>query len=92
MTRIKITQLIWDEWNSEHIKKHKVTVVEVEEAIGNINTHREGYEGRIFFIGRSGKRILAILVKPKENKMYYVVTVRDADKKERRQVYENEKK
>jgi uncharacterized DUF497 family protein len=92
MTRIKITQLIWDEINSEHIKKHNVTVVEAEEAIQNINAHREGRSRRIFLIGRSGKRILAILVKPKEDKKYYVITARDADKKERRLIYENENK
>ena len=41
MTKIKIEQLIWDEWNKEHIKKHKVAVSEVEEAVQNINAHRE---------------------------------------------------
>ena len=92
MTRIKITRLIWDEWNTEHIKKHNVTIAEVEEGIQNINAHREGYAGRVALIGRAGKRILALLVAPKENKTYYLVTVRDADKKERKLLYDNEKK
>jgi hypothetical protein len=39
-----------------------------------------------------GKRILAILVAPKENSKYYPVTVRDADKKERRLLHDNEEK
>jgi uncharacterized DUF497 family protein len=92
MTKISITQLIWDAVNNEHIKKHSVTPVEIEETIQNVNAHRKGYSGRIFLIGRAGKRILAILVKLKENKKYYVVTARDADKKERRLLYDNEKK
>lgn len=92
MTRILITQLIWDDVNREHIKKHNVTIEEVEESIQNLNAHRKGYLGRIILIGRSGKRILSILVKPKENKKYYVITARVADKKERRRLYDNEKK
>ena len=51
MTKINISQLLWDEYNLEHIKKHNVTKVKVEEAIININAHREGYLKRIFFIG-----------------------------------------
>ncbi len=90
MTKIKISQLIWDEWNTEHIKKHNVTIAEVKEAIQNINAHRKGYAGRILLIGRAGKRTLAIVVVPKENSKYYPVTVRDADKKERRLVRDNE--
>ncbi len=92
MTKITITQLIWDEWNKEHIKKHKVTIVEVEEAIQQVQAHRKGYAGRVALIGRSGKRILAILIAPQNNKLYYIVTVRDADRKERKLIYENEKK
>lgn len=92
MIKIKIEQLLWDEFNIEHIKKHNVTRVEVEEAVQNIKTHREGYSGRIFLIGRTRKRILAILVALEENKQYYPITARDADKKERRLLYENENK
>jgi uncharacterized DUF497 family protein len=74
MTKIKISQLIWDEWNTEHIKKHNVTVAEVEEAIRTVNAHRKGYLGRIVLIGRAGKRILAMIVKPHANKTYYLLT------------------
>jgi len=92
MTRIKISQLIWDDWNIKHIQKHKVSVSEVELGIQNISAHRKGYSGRIVLIGRARKRILAILVKPKDNSKYYLVTVRDADRKERRLLYKNEQK
>jgi uncharacterized DUF497 family protein len=92
MTKIRIGQLIWDEFNSEHIKKHNVTKEEANEVIRKVNAHREGYSGRIILIGRAGKRILAILLAPKGEGKYYPVTVRDADKKERRLLYDNEKK
>jgi uncharacterized DUF497 family protein len=92
MTKIKIDQLIWDEFNSKHIKKHNVTKEEVQEAIQKVNAHRKGYAERIVIIGRAGKRILAILISPEGDKKYYVVTARDADKKERRLLYDNEKK
>lgn len=92
MTKIKTEQLVWDEQNTKHITKHAVTVTEIEEAIQNSNAHKEGYSGRIFLIGRAGKRILAVLLAQEENKKYYVVTARDADKKERKLLYENEQK
>jgi len=47
MTRIKISQLIWDEWNIEHLKKHKVEKQEVEESIEKVHAHRKGYKDRI---------------------------------------------
>lgn len=91
MTKIVLEQLVWDDWNKKHIKKHQVSVKEVEEAISRILTHRAGYSGKIILIGRSGKRILAMIVAKEQGNKYYVVTVRDADKKERRLVYEKEK-
>lgn len=92
MTKIKINQLIWDEWNLEHIKKHNVKKQEIENAIRDIKAHREGYSGRMILIGRSGKRILSMItVKEKLNK-YYIVTTRDADKKERKLIYDQENK
>jgi len=42
VTRIKIEQLIWDEYNREHIKKYKVTIEEVEETLNNLLVHKRG--------------------------------------------------
>lgn len=91
MSKIKIERLVWDEWNKEHIKKHQVTQQEIEEAILKIVAHRKGYSGRTILIGRSGKRIVSIIVSKERRNAYYVVTARDADKKERRLVYKYEK-
>lgn len=49
MTKIKINQLIWDEWNREHIKKHNVTPQQVEEALLKVVAHKRGYGGRVVF-------------------------------------------
>lgn len=92
MIKITIEQLVWDDWNIKHIKKHKVTKEEIEEAITHIVTHRQGYNRRIMLIGRTGTRILSIVVSKEQLDCYYIVTARDADKKERRKLYEKEKK
>lgn len=92
MTEIGLSQLIWDQWNIEHIKKHAVRVKEVEEAITNLVAHRLGYGGKIILVGRSGKRLIAMIMAQEEGNTYYLVTARDADRKERRLVYEKETK
>ena len=91
MTRIIVEIIIWDNWNRKYIKKHKVSIDEVERAGRNLRYHKHTYGGRYVFVGRSGKRILSVVIKRKQLKTYYVVTARDADKKERRRLYEKEK-
>lgn len=92
MTKIKIEQLIWDAFNLEHIKKHKVTKEEVEEVVQTVKTHKYVKEGRILLMGRTGKRIVSVIVSKETENRYYPITARDAAKKERRQFYESEKK
>lgn len=92
MTRIRISQLVWDDWNVKHIKKrHNVSKKEVEEAISNISAHRMGHSKKIILIGRSGKRLIAMILGYEKGNKYYPATARDADRKERRLVYEKEK-
>lgn len=90
MTRIKIKTLLWDDWNTEHIKKHDVTIDEVGIAARNISWHKKAKNGRYLVGGRSGTRILSLIVRRKERTTYYVVTARDADKRERKNLYERE--
>lgn len=90
MTRIKIKELVWDDFNREHIKKHNVTVEEAEVAVKNLIAHKRAKKGKYLALGRSGSRILAIIGKEKTG-IYYPATARDADKPERRIVYEKEK-
>jgi len=91
MTKITINQLIWDNWNLEHISKHKISKEEVEIAIVNIFAHKEGYNKRIIFLGRSKNRMLAVITAKERNNKYYIVTARDAGKKERKIIYDKEK-
>lgn len=91
MTKIIVRELIWDSWNIEHIKKHRVSQNEVIVSIRNTAYHRRAHSGRYLSVGRSGKRIITIILRRKKSTTYYLVTARDANKKERRDVYEKEK-
>ncbi len=92
MTRIVVKHLVFDVYNLEHIKKHDVTTNEVEKAGQTIIYHKKTYEGRYLAVGRSGKRLLSLVLQRKDIGTYYLVTARDAGKNERKRVYEKEKK
>ena len=64
---------------------------EVIEAVEKIIYHKKTYGNRYLLVGRTGKRIVSIVVHRKKTGVYYVVTARDAEKKERRRLYEKEK-
>lgn len=91
MTRVVVKKLIWEQWNIEHIQKHNVSIQEAETAAKNLIAHKKGYKGRYIVIGRCKGRILSIIVVREKTGEYFVVTARDANKKERRRVYEKEK-
>jgi uncharacterized DUF497 family protein len=90
MTRITEDQLIWDSFNINHFKKHNLSVQNILSALSNIVVHRKGYNNRFIILARMDTRILAIIIAA-VGKRYYIVTARDADKKERKLVYEKEK-
>lgn len=81
----KIKKLIWDEWNVNHIKKHKVSVDEVEEVCQKIKKSFKSYRGRLIILGKTKKsRLLTVALAPEGQGKYYVVTARDMSHKERR--------
>ena len=82
---IWVESLVWDDWNRNHIKKHKVTIREIEEACrGKIKSFKS-YKRRLIVLGKTKKeRFLTILLAPKKERFYYVVTARDMSRKERR--------
>jgi uncharacterized DUF497 family protein len=92
MTRVRVKELVWDKWNTGHIKKHDVTVSQVEEVAKNIIAHKRAKGGRYLIIGRVGSRILSVIITRERNNVYYPITARDAAKKERQRVYEKERK
>lgn len=91
MTRIIVKELIWDKWNRSHINKHKVIEQDAAEAGKNLIYHRRTYGQRYLVIGRSGRRLITLVLSRKGQGKYYLVTARDSDKKERKMVYEKEK-
>ncbi len=91
MTRIRVKTIIWDQWNTEHIKKHGVLIHEVEEAGKNIIYHRKTEKNRFLAVGMSGNRMITLIIRRLESTRYFLVTARDASKKERKIVYEKEK-
>lgn len=91
MTSIRVKSLMWDFWNIKHIEKHSVTKNEIELALKNLVYHKQTYNRRYLLVGRSRLRILAVVLKRQDLTTYYVVTARDAGRKERGTVYEKEK-
>lgn len=91
MTRLVVKKLIWKQWNIEHIQKHNISIQETETAAKNLVAHKRGYKGRYIVIGRCDRRILSIIIVREKKGEYFVVTARDADKEERKRVYEKEK-
>lgn len=82
--KIKKSDLVWDEWNIEHIAKHNVTRVEVEETFARTVRAKKSYKGRLLVFGKTkGKRFLAVALE-KEERGYYVLSARNASRKERR--------
>ena len=82
---VKVKQLVWDNWNIKHIKKHKVSVKEIEEACKKPRKALRTYEGRLLVLGETRKqRELTIVLAPEQKDKYYVVTARDMSKKEKR--------
>jgi len=92
MTRIVVRELVWDKYNFNHIKKHKVSGREVENAGGNLIYHKRSYKERYLLIGRTGSRLLTLVLKRISTGKYYPITARDSSKRERKVVYEKEKK
>ena len=82
---IQVNKLIWTESNIDHIARHDVTREEVEEVCHGNYIIGEANHGRIMIIGptQSGRALAAILDREEEDQIWYPVTARSADRKER---------
>ena len=83
---IYIRLLIWDTWNVPHIARHQVAPEEVEEVCHGDPVTSDTYKGRLRVVGptRSGRVLTVILAPEDEEGVYYPVTARPADRRERR--------
>lgn len=90
MKEIRIADLVWDDFNEHHIwERHQLTRAQVEAVCygepGNIQV-KKSYGNRFLIIapGQDGKLYAVALGIEGEN-IYYPVSARRADKKERRE-------
>lgn len=73
---MKIDELIFNERNIEHIARHNVLPLKAK-------------LGRVMVIGKTKKsRILAVILEKFKGNIYFPVTARDADRKERKMYQE----
>lgn len=81
--------LVWDDWNREHIKKHRVTVREAEEAYKAEFGRSDSYEFRQSIYGKTKNgRLITVVVSYAKQPGPYVVSARPMSKSERRKYYE----
>lgn len=80
-----IRRLIWDDWNVAHIARHEVVPEEVEEVCHAKPVTSESYKGRLRVVGPTQRaRMLTVILAPQGDEgIYYPVTARPADRKER---------
>jgi uncharacterized DUF497 family protein len=77
---IVIRKLIWESWNIAHIARHDVTINEVEDVCHGNYITSQTYKGRIRVVGpTSTGRMLTIILAPREEWAYYVVTAHNAN-------------
>jgi uncharacterized protein len=83
---LTVRRLIWDPSNVDHIARHHVTPEEVEEVCHGAPITSQTYKGRIRVVGRTqSRRILTVILAPTDEQgVYYPVTARPADRRERR--------
>ena len=83
---LSVRRLIWDAWNVAHIARHGVIPEEVEEVCHDQPSTSETYKGRLRVVGltQSGRILTVILAPTPDVGVYYPITARPADRKERR--------
>lgn len=87
---IQIRKLVWTDGNIDHIARHNVTKEEVEEVCHGNYVIGEANHGRLMIIGSTqrGRALAVILDREEEEQIWYPVTARSADRKERQRYVE----
>lgn len=84
-----IKNLIWDEWNIDHITRHNVRPEEVEQVCKERHLANKWKNKTYRVIGKTANgRYLTIFLGPRNNKSYYPITARDSTLREKRE-YKN---
>lgn len=89
---IFVRRLVWDAWNVAHMARHAVIPEEVEQVCHGDFIVRQAKKGRLMVTGATqAGRVLAVILDPEDDEdVYYPVTARPADRKER-QIYRQRK-
>lgn len=88
---MRVDELIFNEKNIEHIARHNVLPDEVRQIIEGETLFLNAKFNRIMAIGVTKKRrSLAVILERVKGHTYFVVTARDADRKERKMYREKE--
>lgn len=86
---MKIDGLVFNARNIEHIARHNVLPEEIKEVIAGKILPLKAKLGRVMIIGKTKKdRDLAIILEKVKGSIYFPVTARDADRKERKMYQE----
>lgn len=82
---IAITQLIWDDWNIEHIARHDLVPEDVARSLRDPKAiFLKAKQGRVMVLGRAERRLVTTVLNAQATSgVYYVITARDMSKKER---------
>jgi len=88
---VRIDELIWDEWNVEHIADHGVEPEEVEDVctsrrrlVLRIGLSKRGLKRYQVFGPTDSGRLLTIILDRVQPGQFYVVTARDMTEREKR--------
>jgi len=85
---IFIRELLWNDWNVEHIARHNVSPHEVEEVCYSNPSVSRARNKALRIIGQTHSgRILTIFLAPRGKGSYFVVTARGATEAECRRFY-----
>lgn len=81
---MKIKNLIWDEWNTEHVLRHGVTQNEVEEVCFSRHFAIKSGRNKMAVWGQTiGGRYLLVILGVRDYGSFYPVSARDMDEKEK---------
>ena len=79
---MRIDELIWDDWNEEHVGRHGVSAEEAEEVVFDpgsafFRTSRAGVTRYLVLGPTEAGRYLFVVLEPVSGRRAYVVTARD---------------
>lgn len=82
---VRRVELLWDDWNEEHVARHGVDPEEADQVARNVPRITHVRDNLYRLIGQSdGGRFLTLYVAYYGGSQFYVVTARNATPTERR--------